>query len=219
MKKLNWVLFAFFSIGVGLYPIIYLLMQSKFGLLFTKSDELLASKVWNFAFYQHIIFGGVALLTGWSQFSVKIRNKYLNTHRWLGKIYVTVCLLSGSAALYLAIYATGGEIAGLGFGMLAVSWIFTTTKAFLSIRQKQINQHQAWMIRSYALTWAAVTLRIYLPLGQMAHFDFIEAYRVIAWLCWVPNLLVAEWIVSRLKVGPHPASLHGSPLPVERGRR
>jgi hypothetical protein len=60
------------------------------------------------------------------------------------------------------------------------------------------------MIRSYALTFAAVTLRIWLPLGQVLHFDFVEAYRVIAWLCWVPNLLAAEWILNNLK---HPVSV------------
>jgi len=200
MKTFKWILFAFFSIGVGLYPVIYLLIHTKFGLLFTKSDELLASQVWNVAFYQHIFFGGVALLIGWSQFSAKLRQRYLNTHRFIGKVYVIVCLLSGGAALYLAIHATGGWVASLGFGMLAASWLFTTTKAYLSIRQKQIAQHQAWMIRSYALTWAAVMLRIYLPLGQLAQFDFIEAYRVIAWLCWVPNLLVAEWFIKRLGI-------------------
>lgn len=200
MKILKWIVFAFLAISVGLYPIIYLLIKARFGLLLSKSDELLASQLWNVAFCQHIIFGGIALLTGWSQFSTKLRNKYLNTHRVLGKVYVTVCLLSGGAALYLAFYATGGWIASLGFGGLAVSWLYTTTKAFLSIRQKQINQHHAWMIRSYALTWAAVMLRIYLPLSQIAQIDFIDAYRVIAWLCWVPNLLTAEWIISRMRL-------------------
>jgi uncharacterized membrane protein len=200
MKKLKWILFAFLSIGVGLYPIIYWLIQTKFGLLFTKSDELLANQVWNVAFYQHIFFGGIALLIGWLQFSATFRQRYLNIHRLIGKIYVAACLLSGSAALYLAIHATGGWIATLGFAMLGVAWIFSTTKAFLSIRQKQISKHQVWMIRSYALTWAAVMLRIYLPLSQIAQIEFIEAYRVIAWLCWVPNLLVAEWIIKRLKV-------------------
>jgi uncharacterized membrane protein len=200
MKTLKWILFAFFSLGVGLYPIIYLLIEGRFGLLESKSDALLASQLWNILFYQHIFFGGVALLIGWSQFSSKLRNKYLRTHRLLGKVYVLVCLLSGGAALYLAFYATGGWIASLGFGGLAVGWLFTTIKAFLAIRQKQIAQHQAWMIRSYALTWAAVMLRIYLPLSQMAQIDFIEAYRVIAWLCWVPNVLVAEWIISRIGI-------------------
>ena len=200
MRIIKWILFAFLAISVGLYPIIYLLIKARFGLLLSKSDELLTNQLWNVAFYQHIIFGGIALLTGWSQFSSKLRQRYLNTHRLLGKVYVVVCLLSGSAALYLAFHATGGWGAGLGFGALGTFWIYTTVKAFLSIRQKQITQHQAWMIRSYALTWAAVMLRIYLPLSQIAQIDFIDAYRVIAWLCWVPNLLAAEWIISRMRL-------------------
>lgn len=198
MKTFKWVLFAILSIGVGLYPILYLITQARIGLLQSKPDELLESNLWYGAFYQHILFGGVALLIGWTQFSARIRNKYLATHRTLGKVYIIVCLLSGSAALFLAYHATGGLIASLGFGMLGALWLFTTTKAYLFIRNRQINEHQAWMIRSYALTWAAVMLRIYLPFSQLAQMDFVEAYRVIAWLCWVPNLLVAEWIISRM---------------------
>ena len=139
------------------------------------------------------------MLTGWSQFSARFRIQNLSTHRLLGKIYVVVCILSGGAGLYLAFYATGGWVASLGFGGLAISWLFTTSKAFLSIRNKEIDKHQQWMIRSYALTFAAVTLRIYLPLSQIAQFEFNDAYRIIAWLCWVPNLLIAERIIYNLK--------------------
>lgn len=200
MKVLKWVLFGFFAIGVGLYPIIYLITKTRFGLLLSKPDELLASQVWNTLFYQHIIFGGVALLTGWTQFSAHLRRTRLALHRTLGKVYIVVCLLSGSAALYLAYFATGGIIASLGFACLGSYWLYTTIKAYLAIRHKQISKHQGWMIRSYALTWAAVTLRVYLPMAQIAQIDFIEAYRVIAWLCWVPNLFVAEWIIMRLRL-------------------
>ncbi len=198
MKTFKWIVFAFFAIGVGLYPIIYLLIQGKFGLLTSKSNELLESSLWYPVFYTHIFLGGVALLTGWSQFSTRFRNKNLSFHRLLGKIYVIVCLLSGMAGLYLSFFATGGLIASWGFGGLAVSWLFTTSKAFLSIRNGDIDNHQVWMIRSYALTFAAVTLRIWLPLAQILQIDFIAAYRVIAWLCWVPNLLVAQWFINRL---------------------
>lgn len=200
MRVLKWILFGFFAVGVGLYPIIYLITQTRFGLLLTKSNEVLASQLWNTAFYQHIIFGGLALLAGWTQFSSHLRNTRTALHRTLGKIYIVVCLLSGSAALYLAYFATGGIIASLGFACLGGYWMFTTVKAYLAIRAKQVSKHQGWMIRSYALTWAAVTLRIYLPLAQIAQLDFIEAYRVIAWLCWVPNLLVAEWIIMRMRL-------------------
>lgn len=164
MKIFKWALFAILAIGVGLYPILYLIVQARMGFLQSKPDELLESNLWYGAFYQHIFFGGIALLIGWSQFSTRIRTYYLNTHRMLGKVYVIVCLLSGSAALYLAYHATGGIISSLGFGMLGTFWLITTMKAYLFIRNRQINEHQAWMIRSYALTWAAVMLRIYLPL-------------------------------------------------------
>ena len=116
----------------------------------------------------------------------------------LGKIYVIVCLVSGLAGLYLSFFATGGWIASWGFGGLAMSWLISTSAAFIYIRKGNINNHQVWMIRSYALTFAAVTLRIWLPMAQMLQIDFIGAYRVIAWLCWVPNIFVAQWIINRL---------------------
>jgi hypothetical protein len=51
-------------------------------------------------------------------------------------------------------------------------------------------------LRSYALTFSGVTLRIWLPL-LMIPFEFETAYPMVAWLAWVPNLLVAEWAIRR----------------------
>ncbi len=120
-------------------------------------------------------------------------------HRTVGKIYVVAVLFSGMAGLYIAFYASGGIIPVLGFAGLATSWLFTTVRAYLSIRAKEVDQHQRWMIRSYALCFAAVTLRIWLPLFQFGFgMDFFFAYKIIAWLCWLPNLIVAEVIVRNL---------------------
>ena len=57
--------------------------------------------------------------------------------------------------------------------------------------------HRKWMIRSFALTFAAVTLRLYLPIAQLLPIEFDNAYRVISFLCWVPNLIVAEAYLRR----------------------
>jgi len=195
MKILGWIVFGFFAIGVGLYPVLYFFVDMSQGFLSSKSTTLLQNPVWNFFFYQHILLGGIVLLIGWIQFSKNLRSKYLHFHRFIGKVYVTACILSGIAGLYIAFYATGGIVASLGFTGLALSWLFTTTKAFLLIRLKKVTEHKDWMIRSYALTFAAVTLRIWLPLSQILQIDFIPAYVVIAWLCWMPNLFVAEWII------------------------
>jgi hypothetical protein len=82
----------------------------------------------------------------------------------------------------------------------------TSLAAYLHIRNRNIAAHRDWMIRSYALTLAAVTLRIYLPASQIAGIDFMLAYPAIAWLCWVPNLAVAEWLVRSKRVPTAPVS-------------
>ena len=52
------------------------------------------------------------------------------------------------------------------------------------------------MIRNFALTFAAVALRLYLPPVFIFGLPFATSYAIIAWLCWVPNLLVAEWLAK-----------------------
>jgi uncharacterized membrane protein len=197
MRILGWTFFIFFAIIIGLYPLVYFLTDMGDGFLHGKSPELLQSVFWTAAFYMHIFFGASAMLIGWSQFSKKIRNRFLNTHRLLGKIYVASVIISGVTGFYIALFANGGIVASLGFVGLALTWLYTTVKAFQSIRGKDIEKHEEWMIRSYAITFAAVTLRIWIPLSQIARIDFVEAYRVIAWLCWIPNLLVAELMIVR----------------------
>ena len=197
-KQFLWILFVVLAIAIGLYPAIYFLIDREFGLLASKSNELLTNVFWNIGFYTHIIPGGVALLIGWSQFSTKWREARLSLHRNIGKIYVLCAFLSALAAIYISFYATGGIIASLGFFSLGCIWLLTTLRAFLSIKKGNITEHQTMMIYSYAACFAAVTLRIWLPLLIMWYQDFEPAYRVVAWLCWVPNLMVAWLIVKKI---------------------
>ncbi|MFY0653592.1 MAG: DUF2306 domain-containing protein [Cyclobacteriaceae bacterium] len=204
-KRVLWFFFTLFSVLIGLYPAIYFLFEMKQGLLSSKSLELLNSQLWTTAFYGHIAFGGVALLSGFSQFSYRIRNRHLKIHKILGRIYVITVLLSGISALYIAIYATGGIISQMGFGMLAILWLLSTNKAFIHIRNGLVDLHKIWMIRSFALTFAAVMLRVWLPLMQIGlSIDFFLAYKIVAWLCWVPNLIVAELIIKSLLIRKDP---------------
>ncbi len=56
------------------------------------------------------------------------------------------------------------------------------------------------MILSYAACWGAVTLRVWLPILTI-YFDgnFTKAYDIVAWVSWVPNILVALGIISYAK--------------------
>ena len=194
----GYIFMAVFAVFIGLYPLRFIGLPYSEGLLGSKPLELLQSTFYLPAFYTHIFLGGLALISGFSQFFPILRKKRSGLHRTLGKVYVLAVLLSGLAGLGIAFFATGGFIPALGFGLLAILWLYTTANAYTSIRQKAILSHQKWMIRSYALCFAAVTLRIYLPsfigLGGM---EFIDAYKIIAWLCWVPNIVVAEFLIIR----------------------
>ena len=199
-RGLGWFVFAALSISIGLYPILYFVVDmTTRGLLSSKPASLLADPLWSWAFHQHIIFGGVALLIGWIQFSRKIRAVRLGFHRAVGKTYLVCALLSGASGLYLAFFSNGSWVTTVGFGGMAVLWLGTTTAGYLAIRGRRIEVHRRWMIRSYALCWAAVMLRVYLPTFQLVlGLDKVTAYTIISFACWVPNLVVAE-IILRLR--------------------
>ncbi len=148
-----------------------------------------------FAAIAHFLGGAIALAAGAFQFNTWIRTRHIAAHRWTGRVYLCAIAASGFAGLYMTLHSPAGLVAQAGFGLLALAWLFSTFKAYMYIRRREVRAHQDWMIRSYALTLAAVTLRLYLPSSQMAGFSMAIAYPAIAWLCWVPNLLIAEWIV------------------------
>ena len=157
----------------------------------------MASVIWNIGFYGHICFGGLALMIGWVQFSKRFRNANLKRHRTIGRIYVTAALLSGLCGFFIAFYATGGWVAKVGFICLAVVCLYFTSGAYFAAKKADIQKHQVYMIYSYAACFGAVTLRIWLPLLTIAFGSFIPAYRIVAWLAWVPNIVFAYFWVKR----------------------
>ncbi|MHB8528459.1 MAG: DUF2306 domain-containing protein [Caulobacteraceae bacterium] len=140
----------------------------------------------------HAGFAATALLLGPFQFLAGLRARRPAIHRRMGTIYVICCFAAGTAGLVLAAGTTAGKVAGLGFGLLALAWIAATANAWRLARRRDFTRHRRWMIRSFALCLAAVTLRIYLPISALGGMPYAVAYPVIAWLCWVPNLLIAE---------------------------
>lgn len=150
-------------------------------------------------FLSHVFAASVALFVGGFQFFPKLRARYLNIHRWLGRLYVLAVLLGGLAGLVIGSQAVGGPIAATGFSLLAIAWLGTTGAALWFVRTGQISAHQRWMTRSFALTFAAVTLRIYLLIFSVNGFSYTEASIYLGWICWVPNLVFAEWYLRRVK--------------------
>jgi len=193
-----WIILGICSVAIGLYPIIYFVIDRRFGLLSTKSDVLLSDILWNIGFYGHIVFGGIALLIGWIQFNKQLRQKNIVLHRKIGKIYMLSVFISGLCGLYIALNATGGLVSIFGFFSLGVVWLTTTGFALRAVKNKNITLHQKLMIYSYAACFGAVTLRIWLPTLTYLLGGFYNAYPVVAWVSWVPNIIVAYFIVQRI---------------------
>jgi hypothetical protein len=111
---------------------------------------------------------------------------------------VDVLLITGPAGFIMGLYANGGLISRIGFVTLAVLWIYFTTMALLKAKQKDFKAHKKYMMRSYALTLSALTLRAWkYGITNTIHIPPMDVYRVVAWLGWVGNLVVAEWIIHR----------------------
>jgi uncharacterized membrane protein len=149
------------------------------------------------ALYAHLAGGLVAIAIGPWQLSTKLRARALHRHRWMGRVYVIAVLVGGLGGLSLATKSMFGLVTHVGFGMLAVLWLFSTAMAWIRIREHDQPAHWRWMVRSYALTLAAVMLRLYIPLSAVLQIPFEQAYQAISWFCWVPNLIVAEWVILR----------------------
>lgn len=193
-----WILFVLLCISVSIYPLMYLLANDKIALLESKSDALFNHLGWRIGFYTHIVNGAVALLVGWTQFVKPWRTRYLQLHRWLGKLYVVAVTISAIAGISISPFSTTGFIAALGFGSLGVIWLLVTIQALRKVWARDLIKHEQLMVYSYAACFAAVTLRLWLPILLIGfQLKFSVAYPIVAWLCWVPNLLFAHWLAQK----------------------
>ena len=157
---------------------------------------------WRTAFFIHVYASIWVLLAGFTQFSKKLLRNRPGLHRAMGYIYVTdVLLITGPAGLIMGFYANGGIYSRIAFITLAVLWMFFTATALIKARQKDFKAHRKFMIRSFALTLSALTLRAWkYAINNTVELPPMDVYRAVAWIGWVGNLIVAEWIIRRTKI-------------------
>ena len=182
-----------------LLTIPYLAFRSNIDFLLTK-QIVYPLMHWRWSFYVHVFTGVFVLLTGLVQFSSYIIRRYKRLHRACGYVYVALVLgITGPAGLVMAFYANGGIAARASFVLLSIMWIVTTLLALRAALQKRFIDHGGWMMRSYALTLSAITLRFYTYLIGYFQIDIspVHAYILVSWLSWTLNLIIAELLIRR----------------------
>ncbi len=190
---------AFFAWQMVRISVAYIPYKTDVGFLQIKQDYIDIDH-WRIAFFVHVYASIWVLLAGFTQFSKKIRDGNPKLHRMFGYIYaVNVLFITGPAGLLMGFYANGGITSKAAFIILAVGWIFFTAKAVQKAKQGDYAAHREYMIRSFALTLSALTLRAW-KWGINNTIDGLppmDVYRAVAWLGWVPNLALAELIIWR----------------------
>ena len=199
LSWLGWTVAALFCLEVGLSALRYLLPG------FSGPGFIAQNPYAHPWLVLHAGFGAVALFIGMVQLLPQLRTRWRAVHQWLGRSYILCCLVSGVAGLILAVGSQAGPVATAGFASAAVISLICAAQAWRMAMARRFDAHREWVIRSYALIFAAVTLRIWLPLSQIAHLDFMESYRVISFLGWAPNLVAAELYLAGRRRGGGPA--------------
>lgn len=145
--------------------------------------------------WAHTMGGAVAVLIGPFQLITKLRTTWPRVHRWMGRTYLLAVLAGALGGLFFAPRGDAGVFGNIGFATLGIFWLYSGAQAYLAIRRGDVQVHRRWMLRNYALTFAAATLRIQLPLLIIGGLGFQAAYTTVAWSSWVPNwLLVEAWL-------------------------
>ncbi|SDG98049.1 Uncharacterized membrane protein [Sinosporangium album] len=171
----------------------------------------------------HAVPGGLALAIGPLQFITALRARRPRLHRILGKIYMASVIAASAAALFSAAVSLSGFALQVAFYLITALWLYTLAQAFLNIRRGEITMHRIWMIRNYALTFTAVTLRVYLITGLQLfpltpELTFKDIYTASGWASLIGNVIVAEYfIIQRILLRPphrrRPRSATPAPQP------
>jgi hypothetical protein len=186
------------AVSLAFNALSYINFDSGYGFLRLKQQAIATG--WYLPFYySHVLIGGIILVTGLFQLHPLSQKKFRRMHRALGYFYVMgILFFAAPGGLIMSLFIGRGPLVLASFLLQSVLWFYFTAMAFDRIRKRDVIAHRNWMWRSYALTFAAITLRVYIFFVSWSYdLHQPEAYATLAWLSWVPNLLVAEWFIHR----------------------
>ena len=153
-KPALWTLMA----AAALYIILYIEVP-----LVRQPSEQTYFRTIPFLIFPHIVAGILALLSGPPQFSSRLRRRNPRFHRVLGRVYVVSVLIAAPLAVVLAYHRRIPHITPYFFlasSLQASAWIITTVAAFLTARNRHVQEHRQWMVRSYAVTFTFIGIRV-----------------------------------------------------------
>jgi len=151
----------------------------------------------------HVVAATLYALLGAFQFSAGIRLRWRTWHRRAGVLLLGCALLTGATGIWMTVtYAIPPSLQGpLLYGVrlvVGVAMLASIVKGWLSIVRRNLDQHEAWMIRAYALAQGAGTQAvIFLPLMLLSGPVLGFTRDVLMSAAWVVNIVIAESLIRR----------------------
>ena len=137
----------------------------------------------------------IALFLGILQFSSRLRQRHLQVHRWMGRIYVGCVAIGAPVAVVVAAKLPVPTLL-LASAIQSFAWLATTATALYCVRTGRIQQHREWMIRSYPFAMVFVVVRAILAIPAVARMGVLglsaTVWGSIAVACFLPSFLI-EW--------------------------
>lgn len=196
-RYLGWGLIALSALGIAIFAVPP----------YTTFNPLSSRIPLNVNFNSHIVWlsvhaipSGIALIIGPFQFLTALRIGWRSAHRTLGKIYLCCVVLGSVAAITSTLLSEAGFAAQMGFALLTTGWLHSAFQAYRAARQGRFADHRIWMIRNYALTFAAVLLRVFLLAGLVlrqsgSSIPFDQIYTSSVWASILVSVVVSEWFI------------------------
>jgi uncharacterized membrane protein len=164
-----------------------------------KQTEVTTIPYYLIFFYIHVTCAIFALLAGFTQFNSYILTQQPIIHKNIGKLYVFIILFfAAPSGFVIGLHANGGFYSQIAFVLLSILWFYFTLKGFLKIKNRDVISHKMFMYRSFALTFSAISLRMWkVILVYLFQPSPMDVYQIIAWLGWIPNLLIVEFYILK----------------------
>ena len=149
--------------------------------------------------------GAIALFLGVFQFSSRVRQRHLQVHRLMGRIYVGSVAVSAPVAILVSIKLPVPTLL-MATVIQASAWVLTTATALYCVRSGRIQQHREWMTRSYPFAAVFVMVRAILAIPAVARMGVLgvetTVWSATAVACFLPSFLI-EW--QKLSASRRPA--------------
>src|SRR5712691_12839616 len=199
LQRVSWLrpkylLFAFIGLMLA-----YVLRHNEHFLIDAKDPNWAHIHSFRWYLLPHGIMGACALLLGPLLFSDRLRQRFAEFHRVVGRFYVAGVFIGAPMGLYIQYFEErmgGTRSFSFAAGTDAALWMLTTAVAIFFILKGKIQQHRQWMTRSFAVAIVFLEVRVVggvTGLGKVAGGAFDET---VVWACAAFSLLFADVVLQ-----------------------